>query len=187
MLLPQTRASAAFHDQTATGKLNAEMMPVTPSGCQGLRHTVLVALRGYRQAVELPGKTRGEVADVDHLLDFAEAFGFDLADLDRNESTEGALVGAQLFAKEPHEFTALGTRDQTPFEESRVSLSDRHGRVGGGDLPDVRHGFAGNWGFRDQRATVIAGRFDTEFKQKRIDTGLECEVSGFGGLLDHID
>jgi hypothetical protein len=33
-LLPQTSASAAFHDQTATGKLKAEMMPVTPSGCQ---------------------------------------------------------------------------------------------------------------------------------------------------------
>ena len=34
MLLPQTSASAAFQDQTATGKLNAEMIPVTPSGCQ---------------------------------------------------------------------------------------------------------------------------------------------------------
>ncbi len=32
--LPQTSASAAFHDHTATGKLNAEMMPTTPSGCQ---------------------------------------------------------------------------------------------------------------------------------------------------------
>src|SRR6266702_3987087 len=32
--LPQTRASAAFHDQTATGKLKAEITPTTPSGCQ---------------------------------------------------------------------------------------------------------------------------------------------------------
>ena len=30
---PQTAASAAFHDQTATGKLKAEMTPTTPSGC----------------------------------------------------------------------------------------------------------------------------------------------------------
>jgi hypothetical protein len=30
---PQTAASAAFHDQTATGKLKAEMIPTTPSGC----------------------------------------------------------------------------------------------------------------------------------------------------------
>ncbi len=32
--LPQTSASAAFHDHTAAGKLNALMMPTTPSGCQ---------------------------------------------------------------------------------------------------------------------------------------------------------
>ena len=31
---PHTKASAAFHDQTATGKLKAEMTPQTPSGCQ---------------------------------------------------------------------------------------------------------------------------------------------------------
>ena len=30
---PQTAASAAFHAHTATGKLNAEMTPTTPSGC----------------------------------------------------------------------------------------------------------------------------------------------------------
>src|SRR2546421_2084873 len=30
---PQTAASAAFHDQTATGKLNAEMIATKPSGC----------------------------------------------------------------------------------------------------------------------------------------------------------
>ena len=31
---PQTSASAAFHDQTATGKLKAEMTPTTPIGRQ---------------------------------------------------------------------------------------------------------------------------------------------------------
>ena len=31
---PQTNASAAFQDQTATGKLKAEITPQTPSGCQ---------------------------------------------------------------------------------------------------------------------------------------------------------
>ena len=30
---PQTKASALFHDQTATGKLNAVMTPMGPSGC----------------------------------------------------------------------------------------------------------------------------------------------------------
>jgi hypothetical protein len=33
-LSPQTRASAVFHDHTATGKLKAEMTPTTPAGCQ---------------------------------------------------------------------------------------------------------------------------------------------------------
>ena len=31
---PATSASAVFHEYTATGKLNAEMTPTTPSGCQ---------------------------------------------------------------------------------------------------------------------------------------------------------
>ncbi len=31
---PHTKASAAFQDHTATGKLKAEMTPQTPSGCQ---------------------------------------------------------------------------------------------------------------------------------------------------------
>ena len=30
---PQTAASAAFHDQTATGKLKAVTIPTAPSGC----------------------------------------------------------------------------------------------------------------------------------------------------------
>src|SRR5690606_34803331 len=30
---PHTQASMAFQDQTATGKLNAEIIPTTPSGC----------------------------------------------------------------------------------------------------------------------------------------------------------
>ena len=33
-LSPQTSATAAFQDQTATGKLNAEMTATTPAGCQ---------------------------------------------------------------------------------------------------------------------------------------------------------
>ncbi len=41
--LPQMAARNAFHDHTATGKLNAEMMPTTPSGCQLLVHAMLRA------------------------------------------------------------------------------------------------------------------------------------------------
>src|ERR1700737_2748186 len=113
-----------------------------------LCHTVLVALGSNGQTIKLTGKPHGEVADVDHLLDFAETFRLDLADLDGHESAEEALVGPQLFAKEPHEFTALRTRDQAPFEESRMRLLDRRSSMGFGGLPDMRNGFAGDGGFR---------------------------------------
>jgi hypothetical protein len=33
-LSPQTKARQAFHAQTATGKLKAEITPTTPKGCQ---------------------------------------------------------------------------------------------------------------------------------------------------------
>src|SRR5699024_12006436 len=44
----------------------------------------------------------GEVADVDHLLDLAQALRGDLADLDRDQPAERLLVGAQLLAEQPH-------------------------------------------------------------------------------------
>ncbi len=76
---PQTAASAAFHDQTATGKLKArddrdeaERMP--------LLHQAMVGALGLDgQAVKHPRLADGEIADVDHLLHFAFAFGNDFA------------------------------------------------------------------------------------------------------------
>ena len=92
---PQTKASAAFHDHTATGKLKAEMTPTTPAGC----HCSIIrwsrALRGDGEAVELARQADGEVADVDHLLDLAGPFGDDLADLDGDQSAEIAPCAAR--------------------------------------------------------------------------------------------
>ena len=48
--LPQTRASAAFHDHTATGKLNALMTPTTPSGC----HCSIIRWPGRSEAIVRP-------------------------------------------------------------------------------------------------------------------------------------
>ncbi len=47
---PQTAASAAFHAQTATGKLNALMTPTTPSGC----HCSYMRCRGRSLCIERP-------------------------------------------------------------------------------------------------------------------------------------
>ena len=85
---PQTAASAAFHDQTATGKLkarnhrdHAERMPL-------LHQAMVRPLRLNRQAVEHARLADGEIADVDHLLHFAFAFGDDFAGLERDELAE---------------------------------------------------------------------------------------------------
>ena len=85
---PQTMASAEFHAHTATGKLKALMTPTTPSGCQ------LSIMRwpgrsdGDGQAMQLARQADREVADVDHLLHLAQAFGEDLAGLERDQRAE---------------------------------------------------------------------------------------------------
>ena len=48
--LPQTSASAAFHDQTATGKLNAEMTAHGPIGC----HVSIMRWPGRSEAMVRP-------------------------------------------------------------------------------------------------------------------------------------
>ena len=85
---PATSASAAFHDHTATGKLNAVMTAHGPIGCHVSISRWPGPLAGDRQAVQLAGQADGEVADVDHLLDLAEALGADLAGLDRHQRAE---------------------------------------------------------------------------------------------------
>ena len=51
---PQTSAIAVFQDQTATGKLNAEMTPTTPSGC----HCSIIRWPGRSVAMVLPNSWR---------------------------------------------------------------------------------------------------------------------------------
>ncbi len=52
--LPHTSASAAFHAQTATGKLNAVMMPTTPIGC----HCSIIRWLGRSVAMVSPWSWR---------------------------------------------------------------------------------------------------------------------------------
>ncbi len=63
-----------------------------------LVHAVLRALRVHREAVEHARLAHGEVADVDHLLHFAQALGLDLAVLERDQRAEVVLRGAQRIA-----------------------------------------------------------------------------------------
>ena len=47
---PQTAAIAAFHDQTATGKLKAVITPIGPSGC----HCSIIRWPGRSDAMVRP-------------------------------------------------------------------------------------------------------------------------------------
>ncbi len=58
------------------------------------------AFGGDGQAVKLPRQADGEIADVDHLLHLAAAFGRDLAGLDRDQAAERILRGAQILAEQ---------------------------------------------------------------------------------------
>ena len=77
-----------------------------PERVPRLHQPVAGPLAGDRQAVELARQADGEVADVDHLLHLAEAFGADLAGLDRHQLAEVGLVLAQQLAEAAHEVAA---------------------------------------------------------------------------------
>ena len=100
--LPHTSASAAFHDHTATGKLKARDDADRPHRVPRLHQPVAGSLAGDREAVQLARETDREVADVDHLLDLAEALGADLAGLDRHQLAELVLVLAEELTEPPH-------------------------------------------------------------------------------------
>ena len=58
------------------------------------------ALGGDGETVKLARETDREIADVDHLLHFAEAFLQDLAGFERDEAAQRILVGAQFLAEQ---------------------------------------------------------------------------------------
>ena len=86
-----------------------------------LHQAVAGSLAGDRQAVQLARQPDGEVADVDHLLDLAEALGADLAGLDRHQRAEVVLVLAEQLAEAAHEVAADRRRRRAPRGEGVVA------------------------------------------------------------------
>ena len=66
----------------------------------------------------------GEVADVDHLLHFAFAFGDNLAGLERDEFAEVAFLLAQSVAELPDGFAAHRPGRDAPFGEGLLRAAD---------------------------------------------------------------
>ena len=82
-----------------------------------LHHPVAGTLGGDRQAVELARQADGEVADVDHLLHFAERFLGDLAGFEGNEGGKVGLALAKLLTDTADELAAFGGGDGAPGSE----------------------------------------------------------------------
>ena len=116
---PQTSAIAVFHDHTATGKLNAEITPTTPSGCQVSISRWPGPLRRHRPAVQLARQPDRELADVDHLLDLAQRLGRDLARLEGDQFGQVRLVLGQQLAEPPDQRAALRGGHRAPLAGRR--------------------------------------------------------------------
>ncbi|MNL17667.1 hypothetical protein D3C87_1387710 [compost metagenome] len=92
----------------------------------GFHHPVAGAFGGDGEAVKLAGQTDREIANIDHLLHFAETFGRDLARFQRDEPTEICLEGAQFFAQKADQFATARSRHVAPNLEGGIGLVD-HG------------------------------------------------------------
>ena len=176
---PHTSASAAFHAHTATGKLNALITSTGPNGCHCSIIRWFGPLAGDGQAVELARQADREVADVDHLLDLAEAFGEDLAGFDRDQPRQRLLRGAQFLAEQPHQLAPARCRDAPPGEECRCGSG-----AGGVGVSDR---YSADFGAVDRRAAdQVATRCNAELLEERRGFfgrahASRCLRSGHGG------
>ncbi|MCY1416751.1 hypothetical protein D9M71_322670 [compost metagenome] len=81
-------------------------------------------LGGDGQAVQLTGQADGEVADVDHFLNFTQAFLGDLAGLPGHQLAEVGLVFAQHFTELTHQLTTARCRNLAPQFERMICATD---------------------------------------------------------------
>ena len=88
-----------------------------------LHHPVVGTLAGDGEAVKLPRQADREVADIDHLLDFAEALLEDFPALECHQSGQRLLGSAQLFSEEPDQLAAPGAG--TTFQRGKPGRASR--------------------------------------------------------------
>ncbi|MCY1225701.1 hypothetical protein D9M72_379050 [compost metagenome] len=144
----------------------------------GFHHPVLGALGGQREAVELAREADREVADVDHFLHLARAFGRNLAGLQRDEAAQVALGGAQLFAQQAHQLAATRRRHQAPGLEGLVRAADGAGGFHGRGLRHLRDHLAADRRAHREVAAGVGGAGHAQAMQQLVDLG----GKGHGGL-----
>ena len=115
-----------------------------------LVHPMARSLGVHREPVELARKPDAEVADVDHLLDFAVALGADLSHLERNQIPKRLLELAEGVSEVADHLPALGGGNLTPgFERPGGGRGDLL-IDGGRRLNDLGDGLARRGVERDQ-------------------------------------
>ena len=82
-------------------------------------HPVPRSLRLDGEAVELAREPDGEIGDVDHLLNFSDAFGNDFSRLESNQGTEGFSLLAQGVTDLTHHLSAPRCWPVSPLTEGR--------------------------------------------------------------------
>ncbi|MNZ71748.1 hypothetical protein D3C78_901140 [compost metagenome] len=82
------------------------------------------ALGGDGQTVQLARQAHSEVADVDHFLNFTQAFLGDLAGFNRHQFAKRSLVFAQHFTKQANQLTTTRRRHIAPGLKRLLGLID---------------------------------------------------------------
>ena len=83
------------------------------------------SFRLNRQSIEHARLADGEIADVDHFLHFAFAFGDDFPGLERHQLAELMFQFAQRIAQAANSFTAHRSRRDTPLQKRFLRARDR--------------------------------------------------------------
>ncbi len=120
------------------------------------------ALARNREPVKLARQAHREIADVDHLLHFAEAFLMNLAHLETDKRAEHVFMFAQFLAEQAHQLAALRRRHIAPEFERFDALCDFRF-----DRRRIIETHAADFRAIDGRMNrVIAERLDAEIGEK---------------------
>ena len=137
-----------------------------------------------RQAVEHARLADREIADVDHLLHFAFAFGDDLTHLEGDEFSEIRFRFAQCIAELAHGFTPNRRGGDAPFQKRLRRPSDDALVIFAGGRADAREQFAidGRKLLQDRSGAVpfAVERAGVFLSQTEL---LECVVHKYGASL----
>ncbi len=150
-----------------------------------LHQAVAGPLAGDGQAVQLARQADGEVADVDPLLDLAQALARDLADLAGDQRAEVGALRAHPLADAPHQFAAARRRHRAPRGEGRRGGRDRAVGVGRAGHGEGREPRAVDRGARAERRPRggVPGPADGEPAGQRGDAEAVEERVGHGCIL----